>query len=356
MRPKSLEFLRNLLETPSPSSGEAAGQRVWLDYVSEFADETGSDAYGNSWAILNPQGSPRILVVGHSDEIAFQIQYISEEGFIYFAPVGGPDPALARGQRVHIHHEGKKTLGVIGSLAVHMQERDKKPEVPAWHDLFIDIGAKNRKEAEKRAAVGDLITYTVGFEQLSGDVYTARACDNRVGTFVASETLRLASEAKGKLNACLIAVSTIQEENGLYGASMVGYSLRPDAAVVVDVGHATDMPLANAKRFGDIKLGKGPILNRGSVNHPVLVDRLAKAAKAKKIDIQHSIDSRWSGTDADAIFRQRGGVPTAALGIPNRYMHSPIEVIDLGDLVTLSEWLAHFAAGVKAGEDFKVKI
>ena len=355
MRPKSLDFLRTLLETPSPSGGEAAGQRVWLDYVGEFADETGSDAYGNAWAILNPKGSPRILVVGHSDEIAFQIQYISEEGFLYFAPVGGPDPALARGQRVHIHHDGKKTLGVIGSLAVHMQDRDKKPEIPAWHDLFIDIGAKDRKDAEKRASVGDLVTYTVGFEQLNGDIYTARGCDNRVGTFVAAETLRLASELKA-IDCCLIAVSTIQEENGLYGASMIGYSLQPDAALVVDVGHSTDMPLANAKRFGDVKLGKGPVLNRGSVNHPVLVDRLAKVAKAKKVPHQLGIDSRWSGTDADAIFRQRGGVPTAALAVPNRYMHSPIEVIDIGDLVTLSEWLRDFTASVKEGEKFKVKI
>jgi endoglucanase len=355
MKPKPLAFLRRLLETPSPSSGEAAGQRVWLDYVSEFADETGSDAYGNAWAILNPKGTPRILIGGHADEIAFQIQYISDDGFLYFAPVGGPDAALARGQRVHIHHEGKKVLGVVGSLAVHMQDRSKKPEVPAWHDLFIDIGAKDGKEARKRVSVGDLATYTVGFEQLHGDIYAARGCDNRVGTFVAAEALRLASESKG-LEACVIAVSTVQEENGLYGASMVGYSIHPDAALVLDVCQATDIPPANKKQFGDVKLGQGPALNRGSVNHPVLVERLAEVAKKKKIAHQWGIDSRWSGTDADAIFKQRGGIPTAALGIPNRYMHSPIETIHLGDLETLADWLRHFVLSVKAKDSFKVKI
>jgi len=355
MKTKPFEFLRRLLETPSPSSGEAAGQRVWLDYVTPFADEVGSDAYGNCWAILNPKGSPRILVGGHADEIAFQVQYVSDDGFLYFAPVGGPDPALARGQRVYIHHGKDRVLGVIGSLAVHMQERDKKPEVPAWHDLFIDIGAQDKKEALKRVAVGDLITYTVGFEQLAGDIYVARGCDNRVGTWVAAETLRRCSEG-GKLDACLIAVSTVQEENGLYGASMVGYSLQPDAAVIVDVCQATDIPVTNKKRFGEMKLGAGPALNRGSVNHPVLVDRLAAVARKKKIGHQWGIDSRWSGTDADAVFKQRGGIPTAALGIPNRYMHSPIEAIHLGDLDALAEWLRHFVGDIAEGEKFKVSI
>ncbi|MDE1169611.1 MAG: M20/M25/M40 family metallo-hydrolase [Verrucomicrobium sp.] len=356
MKPKSLEFLGRLLNTPSPSSGEAAGQRVWLDYVTPYADEVGTDAYGNAWAILNPKGTPRIMVGGHADEIAFQIQYISEEGFLYFAPVGGPDPALARGQRVEIHHEGKRVLGVIGSLAIHMQDRSKKAEAPEWHDLFIDIGAADKKDAEKRVSVGDLITYTVGFEQLNGEVYVARGCDNRVGTFVAAETLRLCAERKGKLDACLIAVSTVQEENGLYGASMVGYSINPDAALVVDVCQATDIPITSKKRFGDIRLGKGPALNRGSVNHPVLVDRLAQVAKKRKLKHQWGIDSRWSGTDADAIFKQRGGIPVAALGIPNRYMHSPIEAIHLGDLETLAELLHQFVADVSSKDRFKVKI
>src|SRR5271163_3296091 len=177
MRGKSLEFLTTLLNTPTPSGDEARGQRVWLDYVKPFADEVETDTYGNAIAVLNPKGKPKIMVEGHADEIAFQIQYIDDDGFIYFSGVGGHDPSLARGQRVHIHGRNGDVLGVIGALAIHMQDRGKKAEVPELHELFIDIGATSRKEAEKRVAVGDLITYIVGWQQLNGDVYIARACD-----------------------------------------------------------------------------------------------------------------------------------------------------------------------------------
>lgn len=355
MRTESQDFLRRLLNTPSPSGGEFRGQRVWLDYVKGFADSVETDAYGNAIAILNPKGTPRIVVSGHGDEIAFQIQYIDADGFIYFSPVGGPDPALARGQRVHIHSAHGVVLGVIGSLAIHMQDHDKKSEAPKWHDLFIDIGAANKKDAEKRVAVGDLITYAVGCEPLHNELWTARGCDNRIGTFVAAEVLRLCSEKKTP-NACLIAVSTIQEENGLYGARMIAHSTQPDAAIVVDVAHATDIPIANKKRFGEIKMGQGPVLNRGSVNHPVLVERLAEVGRRHKIQFQRSIDARRTGTDADAIFHERGGIPTAALGIPNRYMHTPVEMIHLEDLETAARWVAAWVMDLKKNETFKVKI
>ena len=178
--------------------------------------------------------------------------------------------------------------------------------------------------------VGDLITYIVGWQQLSGDVYIARACDNRIGTFVAAEVLRLCAKAGKKLKASVVAASAVGEENGLYGAHMLGYSVHPDAALVIDVGQATDIPITNKKKFGDVKLGKGPILSRGSVNHPVLVRRLEDVAKKHKIDFQRGIDPRYSGTDADAIFLQRGGIATAAIGVPNRYMHTPVEAVHLG--------------------------
>jgi putative aminopeptidase FrvX len=355
MREESLKFLQTLLQTPSPSSAEAAGQRVWLDYVKKYADRVETDAYGNAQAVINPNGSPRIVIVGHADEIGYQVQYIDSEGFIYFSAVGGPDHALARGQRVHVHTAKGPVLGVIGSLAVHMQDRGKESKVPDQHELFIDIGAKDKKDAEKRVTVGDLITYTVGCEPLHGDIWVARACDNRIGTFVAAEVLRLVAEKK-KVNPCVIAASTIQEENGLYGAKMIGYSAQPDLALVIDVGQATDIPIANKKRFGEVALGQGPILSKGSVNHPVLVARLEEVAKKQKIKFQRGIDPRWSGTDADGIFWQRGGIPTVALGVPNRYMHTPVEAIHLGDLENLSRWLTALILDLRLGEKFKVKI
>src|SRR5271168_4044398 len=212
MRPESLNFLTKLLNTPTPSSEEAKGQRVWLDYLKPFADELQTDTYGNALAILNPKGSPKIMVEGHADEIAFQIQYIDDDGFIYFSGVGGHDPALARGQRVHIHGRDGQVLGVIGALAIHMQDRSKSATVPELSELFIDIGATSRKDAEKRVQVGDMITYIVGWQQLAGDVYIARACDNRIGTFVAAEVLRLCARAGRKTKACVVAASAVGEE------------------------------------------------------------------------------------------------------------------------------------------------
>jgi len=356
MRPESLEFLSNLLNTPSPSSEEARGQRVWLNYLIPFADKVETDTYGNAIAVLNPEGSPKIMIEGHADEIAFQVQYIDENGFIYFSGVGGHDPSLASGQRVHIHSRNGEVFGVIGALAIHMQDRGKKQEAPELHDLFIDIGASSRRDAEKRVAVGDLITYTVGFQQLNGDIYIARACDNRIGTFVAAEVLRLCVKAGKKLKACVVAASAVGEENGLYGAHMLGYSVKPDAAVVIDVGQATDIPVTNKKRFGDTRLGKGPILSRGSINHPVLVKRLEQIAKKHKIAFQPGIDPRRSGTDADAIFLQRGGIATAAIGVPNRYMHTPVEAVHLKDLENLALLLSHFILDLEPLESFKVKI
>jgi putative aminopeptidase FrvX len=356
MRPASLDFLATLLGTPTPSGDEARGQRVWLNYLQPLADKVETDTYGNAIAVLNPEGSPKIMVEGHADEIAFQIQYIDDDGFIWFSGVGGHDPGLATGQRVHIHNRNGDVLGVIGALAIHMQDRGKKQEVPELHDLFIDIGAPNRREAEKRVAVGDLITYTVGWQQLHGDIYIARACDNRIGTFVAAETLRLCAKAGKKLKACVVAASAIGEENGLYGAHMLGYSVRPDAALVVDVGQATDIPVTSKKKFGDTRLGKGPILSRGSVNHPVLVKRLEDVAVKNKIAFQRGIDPRRSGTDADAIFLQRGGIATAALGVPNRYMHTPVEAVHLKDLENLALLLTHFILDLDPHETFKVKI
>jgi putative aminopeptidase FrvX len=351
MSPEQKLFLRQLLDTPSPSSGEAKVQRVWLDAVSPFADEVKTDAYGNAIAIWNPQGTPRIMVSGHGDEIGFIIQYIDDQGFLYFTTVGGSDPALARGQRVRIHNKRGAVPGVIGSLAIHMQDRDKENKVPPWHEMFIDIGARDKAEAQSLVAVGDLVTYAAGFEEINERFFVARGCDNRVGSFVAAETLRLCAESK-KSSACVIAVSTIQEENGLYGASMIGYSIHPDVALVVDVAQATDIPITNKKRFCDVALGKGPTINRGSANHPRVVEWLSRVAEENAIPFQWGTDPRATGTDADAIFRQRGGIPTATLGLPNRYMHSPIEMIAYDDLEQCAKLLQAFIESAKEGDSF----
>jgi putative aminopeptidase FrvX len=356
MRDESFAFLQRLLETPSPSGFEAAGQRVWRDYAAASADEVFSDAYGNCFAVLNPKGSPKILLGGHADEIGFMVNYISDEGFIYFTSIGGSDPALARGQRVVVHSAKGSIPGVTGQLAVHLQQPDDRKKVPELHKMFIDIGARNGTEARARVAVGDAITYDYGVVRLGRKRIAARGCDNRIGTFAAAEALRHAAAQRRKLKACVVAVSTIQEENGLFGATMAGYRIAPDVALVVDVTHATDIPMCSRPQHGDVRLGKGPVLSFGSSNHPVVNARLQSVAQRSKIALQREANPRRTGTDADQIFLQRGGIPTSSIGLPNRYMHSPVEVIELDDLEATARLLGAFALDLKAGETFSVQI
>jgi endoglucanase len=228
--------------------------------------------------------------------------------------------------------------------------------VPKIHDIFIDIGVSSRKDAEKLIRIGDPITLVDEFDLLRNDLAVARAFDNRIGTFAVAEALRLLKESKGKLAAEVCAVSNVQEEVGLLGARQIAYSLKPDIAVVVDVTHATDYPTVSKIQHGDIKVGEGPALTHGGCNHPEVVARLESVAKAKKIPLQHEAMSATSGTDTDVIFWTRGGIASALVSLPNRYMHSPVEVVSLKDLQHIPELLAAFTQSLKAGEQFKVKI
>ncbi len=356
---KPYEFLKTLLNTPSPSGFETRGQKVWVDYVSRFADSVETDSYGNAFATLNPtegEGDPCVLISGHVDELGFMVSHISDEGYLSIKGIGGVDNTLVRGQRVTVHGENGPVPGVTGLLAIHLQEPDDRKKVPDLHTMHIDIGVSSRKEAEKLVSVGDAVTYSAEFQELEGGRFAARGCDNRIGAWAAAEGLRLASLKKGKLKARLVAVSTIQEENGLYGASMAGYRVHPDVALVVDVTHATDIPNCSKTKHGDVKMGKGPVISIGSVNHPVVNARLRKVGKKACIPLQTEVNPRWSGTDADAIFKTKGGIPTTSIGVPNRYMHSPVEMIQYSDLEQTAELLAAFALDCGKGERFGVRV
>jgi len=356
MRNESLDFLRRLINTPSPVGHEARGQRVWLDYAKQFAEETFSDTYGNCVAVLNKGGSPRVMLAGHADEIAMAVNYINDEGFVYVRKMGGIDAAITKAQRVTIHTRNGPVKGVVGNVAPHLMKEEKEPKLPKIYDLFIDIGVSSRKDAEKFVQVGDPITLVDEFDLLRNDLAVARAFDNRIGTFAVIEALRLLKGAKGKLQAEVCAVSNVQEEVGLFGARQIAYSLKPDVAVVVDVTHATDYPTINKPQHGDIKVGKGPTITHGGCNHPEVVVRLEHVARNKKIPLQHEAISSTSGTDTDGIFWTRGGIASALVSLPNRYMHSPVEVVSLKDLAMIPELLAAFASSLKKGEEFKVKI
>jgi endoglucanase len=356
MRESSLEFLKTLVNTPSPVGYEVRGQRVWLDYVGRFADDTYWDAYGNCVATLNKGGSPRLMLAGHADEIAMAVNYIDPDGFIYVRKLGGVDPAITKAQRVTIHTRRGPVRGVVGNVAPHLTKQDGETKPPKMHDLFIDLGVSGKKDAKLLVEIGDPITLVDEFEMLRGDLAVARAFDNRIGTWSVAEALRLLKTGKVKLEAEVCAVSNVQEEVGLLGARQIAYTLKPDVALVVDVTHATDYPTVNKAQHGNIKIGKGPAITHGGCNHPEVIARIEKIAKAKKIALQHEAMSATSGTDTDVIFWTRGGIPSGLISLPNRYMHSPVELVSLKDLEQIPELLAGFAASLKAGEEFKVKI
>jgi putative aminopeptidase FrvX len=356
MREKSLAFLERLINTPSPSGHESRGQRVWLDYVAQYAEETYSDPHGNCVAVLNKGGSPRIMLAGHADEIGLTVNYINDEGFLYVRRIGGIDPAIIKAQRVVIHTRKGPLRGVVGNVAPHLTKSDKDRKLPEIHDLFIDIGADSHAEACTLVQIGDPITLVDAFELLRNDLAVARAFDNRVGTFAVAEALRLIHGDRKQLEAEVCAVSNIMEEVGLFGARQIAYSLKPELALVVDVTHATDVPTINKPMHGDVRIGRGPTLTHGGSNHPEVVARLEKVARRRKIALQHEAVSASGGTDTDAIFWTRGGIPSALVSLPNRYMHSPVELISLNDLQAIPELLAAFCLTLTRKEQFKVRI
>lgn len=356
MREESLEFLKTLLTTPSPTGFEYRGQKVWKAFVAEFVDEVTSDTYGNVYATLNPEGSPMIMLTGHADEIGLMVNYIDGDGWIYYKQIGGVDPALVRGKRVNIHAEGGTVRGVMAAPPIHLSEKGGDSASPKHHENFIDIGVSSREEAQKLVAVGDPITFVDDFEILRDDVAVSRAFDNRIGTWSAAEALRLISEQKENLKAKVVAVSTVMEEIGGHGALMAAYRLQPDVALVVDVTHATDWPGPSKTKHGDVKMGKGPVIEHGATVHPVVRKRLVEVAKAKEIPLQFAASPSYTGTDMDDIFKSRVGVASGLISLPNRYMHTTVEMIRLNELNQIAELMAAFVLDVKADEEFKVEI
>jgi putative aminopeptidase FrvX len=350
MRKESLAFLEQLVNAPSPSGFEQPAQRVVRDYMSQYADDVRTDVMGNVIAALNPDGKPRVMLAGHCDEIGFMVRYITDDGFLHFSPIGGVDAHLVPGQKVHVHTANGTILGVVGKKAIHLMEAEERKKVLQFHQQWIDVGAGSRRRAEKRVSVGDPVTFATTFDRLDGDICVARGFDDKMGSFVVAEALRLAAGAK--LKAALFAVSTVQEEVGLRGASASAFSVEPDCAVAVDVTHGTDYPDADKKRFGDVKLGRGPVLHRGANMNPVVTQGLLQAAKKAGISHQMIGVPGASGTDAWAIQLARGGVATSVVSVPLRYMHTPIEVLHLRDLAAAAKLLAVYVTDLKPNVDF----
>ena len=349
---RDISFLERLLDAPGPSGFESRAAGEWTREAESFA-ESWSDVVGNSYAAVRPDARPLVLLAGHIDEIGLQLTHLDESGLLYFAGIGGWDPQVLVGQRVRVLGARGDVPGVIGRKAVHLirpKEREKATKV---RKLWIDVGAGSRDELDELGVrVGDPAVVDAAMVRLAGDRIASRAVDNRVGAFVVLEALRAVAGREGR--AGVVAVATAQEEIGHSGggARAGAFGLAPDVAVVVDVTHATDVPEVDKREVGEHSLGGGPVLTRGSATHPAVFEALAETADANGIPYSIQAAPIRTGTDADAIHLARGGVPTGLVSVPNRYMHSPSEMVAVSDLLHAAELLAAFVARIEEGMDF----
>jgi endoglucanase len=345
-----LQFLKKLLATPSPSGFESAIQKACAAYVSPYVDDVFKDVHGNQYHVRNPKGELRVMLAGHVDEIALMVHYIDKDGFISFVPIGGVDPSILDGQRVVVHTEKGDVPGVIGRRAIHLMNEKERGQAMPMHKLWIDIGATNQKDAEKSVSIGDPATIDAGYLELKNGRVAARALDDRIGAFVLLEAMRLI--ANRKIQCAVYAVTTVQEEIGLRGATTSAYACEPQVGLAVDVAHATDHPDCDDNQFGHFELDRGPILHRGPNMNPTLARQLVQTAKAHKLPYQMMGAPRGTGTDANAMQLSRGGVATGLVGIPNRYMHSPVEMVSLRDVENASQLIAEWICTLKPGMKF----
>src|SRR5690625_546298 len=341
------EFLTDLLNARSPSGYESQTQAVFDRYVKDSADEYQKDPLGNRIATLNPEGDPTLMLAGHIDELGLIITYVNKEGFLYFDTIGGHDRIVISGRRVRIQTRNGVITGVTGKRAVHLMSPKDLEKVPQIHEMWNDIGARNKEEALERVAIGDAATYDHDFELFNGSIGVARAFDNKTGAYVVGETLRRL--AKEKLNAKVVSVATTQEEIGIRGATTTSYSVNPHIGIAVDVGHATDHPDCDHRKYGETKLGGGPIICRGPNINPIVYKKLLVCAENEKIPFQLEADPRPTGTDARAIQLGRGGIATGLISVPLRYMHTPSEVVDLQDVEYCVQLLSAFAKSLEKG-------
>jgi tetrahedral aminopeptidase len=344
MQQDTFDFLKRLVDTPGPSGYEQRVQRVFRDHVAAYAADVRTDVLGNVYGTINPGGAPRIMLAGHADEIGFQIRYISDEGMLYFGSIGGHDAIVTVGQRVTVHTASGPVLGILGRKAIHLLDIDERNKVPKLDDLWIDIGAKDKADAESVVAIGDCVTYEHELQRLRGDLCVARSFDDKMGVFVVAEALRLLAGTSLKVS--VIGVSTVQEEVGMRGAHTGAYGADPQIGIATDVSHSTDYPGGDKKKVGDLKLGSGPIITRGANINPVVFDRLVKTAK--ELDISYQIEAApgGTGTDANVMQLSRSGVATGLISVPLRYMHTPNEIINLNDIENAARLIAGFCERV----------
>jgi endoglucanase len=350
MHDASFSFLKSVLETPSPSGYERPVQDLVRAWAGQYADNVRTDRHGNVIAVLNPEAATRVMLAGHCDQIGLMVQHIDESGYLYVQPIGGWDMQILLGQNLTVWAKDGPICAVVARRAPHLLTNEERNKVPQFQDVWLDAGFKDRKEAESLVTAGDPVTFALGYRDLRNGLAVSPAMDDKVGLWVVMEALRL---LQGRpLQAAVYCVSTVQEEIGLRGATTSTYGIHPTVGIAVDVCHATDTPGNDKKQIGDTRLGAGPVLFRGPNINPRVFERLHEAARGHEIAVQVKGAPRGTGTDANAMQLSRDGVAAGLVGIPNRYMHSPVEVVHLDDLERAARLLAEFCATVTPQQDW----
>lgn len=346
MEESRVAFLRRVVASPSPSGFEQAAQRVVREEMQQFADEVRTDALGNVICTLNPTGKPGVMLTAHCDELGFMARYIDDNGFIFFAPIGGYDAATLPGARVEVHTPAGVIPGVIGRKAVHILSGDERKKAPEMNEMWIDIGAANKEEAQRLVPLGSVATRAAQLEVLRGDLVMSRAMDNKASVFAIVEAMRRLHARRAELKASVAFVSSVQEEIGGHGAALSAYSLNPRIALIVDVTFASDHPLTSKMELGDVNLNGGPAITAGAFVSPRVYELLTRVADEAGIARQLDLQTAGTGTDNDSVRLAREGIATGLLNIPCRYMHTASEVVSLKDIEDTAELMARFVLSI----------
>jgi len=349
---KAITFLENYLNNAAPTGYESGGQKIWMEYLKPYLDEFITDIYGTAVGVINPKAKYKVVIEGHSDEISWYVNYISDNGLIYVIRNGGSDHQIAPSKWVNIHTKKGIVKGVFGWPAIHTRKAGKE-NPPQLDNIFIDIGAKDKKEVEKLGVhVGCVITYPDEFHVLNKDKFVCRAIDNRAGGFMIAQVARLLSENKVTLPFGLYITNSVQEEVGLRGAEMITQTIKPDVALVTDVCHDTTTPMINKKTEGHTEIGKGPVISYAPAVQNNLRERIIETAEKKKIPFQRLASSRFTGTDTDAFAYSNGGVASALISLPLRYMHTTVETVHRKDVENVIQLMYETLLTIKDGESF----
>jgi tetrahedral aminopeptidase len=353
MDKQSKKFLFDYLNNASPTGFEHTGQQIWLDYLKPYIDDYMVDVYGTAVGIINPTGKYKVVIEAHADEISWFVNYITEEGYIYVRRNGGSDHQIAPSMRVNIHTEKGIVKGVFGWPAIHVRDAGKE-ETPTLKNIFIDIGAENKKEVEAMGVhVGCVITFEDELMELNKKYLVGRALDNRMGGYMIAEVARKLNENKKKLPFCLYIVNAVQEEIGLRGAEMISRRLKPDLAICTDVTHDTQSPMYNKKESGNLKCGNGPVVCYGPAVQNNVLKMIIDTAQKKKIAFQRQAVSRSTGTDTDSFAYSAEGVASALISLPLKYMHTTVETVHKDDVESVINLIYEVLLSVKPGMDFR---